>query len=121
MRADEVERRAGALVEHVRVEALRAQQRDTAIKRLALAIEIGEPRVGELDLLGQAEPGKQAALALHQMVPEIAHQADAENRSSDEPRAFPDLLGDPHACRESRATHGVKYLFANLPNIYSIP
>jgi hypothetical protein len=117
VRTDEVEGGAGPLVEHVAVEMFGAQQGDAAVERFTLAIELGEPRLRQLDFLGQAKPREQTALALDEMVSEITHQADAEDRPSNKPRAFPDFLNNPHEVRESRASRRVKSLFAALANI----
>src|SRR5712664_2854912 len=68
VRTDEVQRGAGPLIEHVAGEMLRAQQRDPAVERFALAIEFGEPGLRQLGLLGEAKPGEQTALPLDEMV-----------------------------------------------------
>src|ERR1700733_1036505 len=67
VRTGEIERRPRLLVEHVAVEMLGTQQRDAPIERLALAVELRQLGLGELHVLGQALPGKQPALALHEM------------------------------------------------------
>src|SRR6266702_3902637 len=90
---------------------LRAQQRDATIERLAFAVEVGQARLCQFDILSQTQPGEQTAFTLHQMVSEVSHQTDAEHRSSNEPRPLPDLLQDHHRVRESRTSHGVNYLF----------
>src|SRR5438876_963404 len=96
---------------------LGAHQRDTAVERLTLAIELGQSRLRQLHFLAQAKPRDQAALPLDEMVYEIAHQADAENRSGNKPRTLPDFSNDPHSGRESRASRRVKYIFAAAANI----
>src|ERR1700738_2470204 len=64
--AGEVKRGTGPLVQHVAVEMFRTHQRDAPFERAAVGIERGQSRLGDLDLLSEAEPGEQAALALHE-------------------------------------------------------
>ena len=63
----------------------------------SVGIERGQSRLGDLDLLSEAEPGEQPTLALHEMVSEIAHQAYAEDWASNEAGAPLDLLENHHA------------------------
>ncbi len=104
--AAEIEGRPGTLVQQVAIELI-AKFRDAARFRLFLGADRVERDAPLMDLLGQAHPSQQAALALHQVIGEVNHQADAENRADDDAAALANRIDDEHPTRESRATRAV--------------
>jgi len=67
------------------------------LERRPLGLHSGKGRPGVADLLGEAQPGGQPAISLHQVIGEIGAQADPEDGTDDEPRAPAYLVGDRHA------------------------
>src|SRR5690349_12253228 len=95
-RAREVERLARLLVEHVAVEMLRPEQSDPAVERLALGANAGLGGLRLVELLRQVQPSDEPAVAFHQMVGEIAGEADAEDGPGDDAGPLANLGGEQH-------------------------
>src|SRR5262249_3030064 len=91
-----------ALIEHVEIEAPAAEQRHPVLQFGALRGRGGHVLVGFVDLPVDREPGEQPALAVQEVVEEIAEQTDAQHRQRDLPGPLPNLRGQQH-CRGSES------------------
>jgi hypothetical protein len=75
-----VQYRAGALIEHVRVEMIQAQQLGALLQLFALAANLGEIGFRLLDLVLEMGQRDEAALPLNRVISEIAKDSNAECR-----------------------------------------
>src|SRR5688572_24068034 len=98
----EVEHGAGALFEHVAVQALGTEQGDPALQRRAIGGELGLRSARGGDLLAQLHPGAQAAIALDRVVGEVAEGQRAKNGRENTGGAAAEFLKNRHASKESR-------------------
>jgi hypothetical protein len=85
--------------------------RHAAFERLALLVNDGRFLLRRADVVGQAQSSDESALALHEVIAEIAHEADAEHRRRDVAGALLQLVDDDH-----RQTIAAILLTSNVKN-----